>query len=442
MDHKRKLYAAKAAVVVTAFPFLLWAYEGGPDPGNAGVPGEGTCTSCHVGVVNSGPGRVTITLTSGSNYTPGVKQRVTVRVEDPDQRKWGFQLTARLTGNTTTQAGTFTPIDANTWVSCMDSNGLPVSQCRDGLRQFIQHESAGTNPGTTGGANFEFDWTPPATNVGNITLFAAGNAANNQRDNLGDRIYNSTLVVTPGVSGPKPSITSGGVVNGASFVSGIGPASWITIQGTELAGAQSIQEYSDGSYPTSAGGVSVTVNGKPAFLYFVSAGQLNVISPDDDNVGPVNVVVTRDGAASDAFSVQQTSFSPAFFEWPGKQAVATDPAFAFRAKAGTFAGLTTTPAKPGDVIILWGTGFGPTTPAIAAGRQVPSTEVHNLANAVTVTVGGVATEFVGAALAPGFSSLYQIAVKLGDATPEGDQPVVATIEGASSPAATILNIQR
>lgn len=446
-QHKRKLYAAKAAIVVLALPFLLYAFAGGPDPGNAGVPTDSsgrTCAQagCHVGTANSGAGRVAITLASGSTYTPGVTQRVAVRVEDPDQRRWGFQLTARVTSNTATQAGTFATVDGNTLVICANASLFEVN-CAPGLRQFAMHSESGTRAGTTQGATFEFDWTPPSTDVGSITFFVAGNAANNDGNNTGDRIYTTTLVVTPAASGPKPSITQGGVVNGASFLSGIAPASWITIRGTNLAGATSVQEYSGGSYPTSAGGVSATVNGKPAFLYFVSAEQLNLISPDDDSTGPMSVVITRSGVASDAFTVQQTRFSPAFFEWPGRQAVATDPAFAFRAKAGTFSTVTTTPAKPGDVLILWGTGFGPTEPVIAAGRQVPNTTpLHSITREIRVTVGNIPATVIGGALAPGFSSLYQIAIQLAAATPEGDQPVVVTIEGASSPPTTVLNIQR
>ena len=434
----RKIVVAKRLVIACAIPVLLYAFAAGPDPGKAGVPGESTCAECHGGAAGQGSVRITA---AGANYTPGVKQRLSVRVEDPNQRRWGFQLTARLASSATTMAGSFAPTDGNTQVVCALSNLFPTA-CRAGLLEYIEQTEAGSRAGTTGGATFEFDWTPPATDLGDIVLYAAGNAANNDRANTGDRIYTTTLRLSPAVSKPKPSITQNGVVNGASFAPGIAPATWITLRGTNLAPGTRNLEYSGGMYPTQADTVSATVNGKPAFLYFLSSEQLNLVSPDDTSTGSVQVVVTRDGVASDPMSVNLAGYSPAFFLWPGNQAVATDPSFNFRARAGTFPGATTIPVKPGDVIILWGTGFGPTDPVVAAGRQVPSDRIYNVAKAVRVTIGGVEATFIGAALAPGFSSLYQIAVQVPTSVSDGDQPVIATIEGVSSPSTTILTIQR
>ena len=99
---------------------------------------------------------------------------------------------------------------------------------------------------------------------------------------------------------------------------------------------------------------------------------------------------------------------------------------------GTFAGVTTVPAKPGDVIILWGTGFGPTSPAAPVGVQVPP-NAYPTANPVTVTVGGTNATVFGAALAPGFAGLYQVAIQIPSSAPDGDLPVVATVNGAQSP---------
>ena len=66
MERKTKLTIAKTAAIMSAIPFLLYAYEYGPDAGAAGVPGEtGTCNQlgCHVGTaVNGGGGSVTVTF--------------------------------------------------------------------------------------------------------------------------------------------------------------------------------------------------------------------------------------------------------------------------------------------------------------------------------------------------------------------------------------------
>lgn len=104
--------------------------------------------------------------------------------------------------------------------------------------------------------------------------------------------------------------------------------------------------------------------------------------------------------------------------------------------------MATVAAASGDVIILWGTGFGPTSPAAPAGMETPSGTTYNTANTVSVTVGGKSATVYGAALASGFAGLYQIAIQVPAGLANGDYPVVATINGASSPATTLLTVQQ
>src|SRR4029077_8275591 len=85
MQRQRKLYVAKAAVILGAIPLILWAYEYGPDPGYAGVPGENaSCATagCHTGTANSFSGSVKVAFPGGMTYTPGVKQHLTVTIAD------------------------------------------------------------------------------------------------------------------------------------------------------------------------------------------------------------------------------------------------------------------------------------------------------------------------------------------------------------------------
>jgi uncharacterized protein (TIGR03437 family) len=107
---------------------------------------------------------------------------------------------------------------------------------------------------------------------------------------------------------------------------------------------------------------------------------------------------------------------------------------------GTFAGVTTVAAKPGEVIVLWGTGFGPTTPATPVGVQVPA-NLYSTTNPVTVTVGGIPATVYAAALAPGFAGLYQVAMQIPASAPDGDLPVVAAINGAQSPSSTLITVK-
>src|SRR5712692_4955531 len=162
-----------------------FAHSYGPAARVTGAPGDSlrACTSCHAGTLNSGSGSVKILLQSGPVYIPGVKQRVVVQVSDPNQQRWGFQLTARLNSDLANgQAGDFTPVDNMTQVICEDNAPKP---CASGV-SFIEHTSAGTRNGTRNGGAFQFDWTPPATNAGPVTFYVAGNAANGNAASSGD----------------------------------------------------------------------------------------------------------------------------------------------------------------------------------------------------------------------------------------------------------------
>ena len=229
-----------------------------------------------------------------------------------------------------------------------------------------------------------------------------------------------------------------GVVNGASFQAGIGAGSWITINGANLAAKPDSWTVVNGVLPTMIDGVSVSVGGQPAYVEYVSPTQINALAPDIP-AGTVPVTVTTSNGTSQPVSAQLSAESPAFFQW-GSYAVATHQDFSLAVKNGTFPGATTVPAAPGDVIILWATGLGPTSPAAPAGMVTPSTTTYNTASTVSVTVGTATATVYGAALAPGYAGLYQIAIQIPASLANGDYPVVATINGASSPATTLITV--
>ncbi|HWQ56998.1 MAG TPA: choice-of-anchor V domain-containing protein [Bryobacteraceae bacterium] len=443
MERSRKVFWAQMVVIGAAVPILVWARSGGAEPGRAGVPGEGNCTGCHLGTaLNGGSGSVTVAFPGAMQYTPGVTQRLTVTVSDPAQRRFGFQLTARLAGDATRQAGSFASIDSNTQVLCSTNpfivEVLPPCPATAPL-QYVDHTSAAYREGRS---SFEFDWTPPATDVGPVTIYVAGNAANGNGNISGDHIYTRSFTLNPAqAGGTAPTIAS--AVNGASFQPVISPGAWVSIGGTNLAaGTRSwrADEIIDNVLPTALDGVSVTINGKPAAVAFISPTQLNVLSPPDTAAGPVPVVVTTASGTSTAFTVQMQAVAPAFFVWNNRYAVATRPDFSLVGPVGLFPGLTTTPARPGDVIVLWGTGFGATDPAAPAGRAV--TGLHNLVTPPAVRIGGLPAEYLGGALTPGSAGLYQIVVRVPEAVPEGDLAVVAEFPGAASPSNLFLTVQR
>ena len=424
-------------------PILLYADVDGADPKLTAAPGDDSraCTACHTGTsLNGGSGSVKINLPGDATYTPGVKQHITVQVSDSAQRRWGFELSARVASNASAgQAGDLVSTDSNTQVRC--SNGRSKPCATTAPLQFITHTLAGTRNGTTGGTTFEFDWMPPTTDVGTITLYAAGNAANGNNADTGDHIYTTKLDLAPqSVNVSKPSINADrGVVNGASFQVGIVQNSWIAITGTNLSTTTrtwTTAETSGGSLPTSLDGVSVTVNGKPAYVEFISATQINALAPADTNLGPVEVRVTTNGQTSDAVSATIVDFAPAFFSYDGKYLAATHADNSFLGKTGLFASApnSTTPAKPGETIVLYGTGFGPTSPAIAAGKVTD--QIAAITTPLTVTIGGSTAPVSFAGLVPPYAQLYQFNVQVPSNLPDGDHAVVAQIGGATSPASS------
>jgi len=195
------------AVAVTLCRGALLAYSSGAPPRCSGAPGDnpGSCTFCHRGLaLNGGQGSVKIVLQGGNSYTPGVTQHIMVQVSDPQQRRWGFQMSARLKSDLANgQAGDFKPSDGFTQVIC--DSGAPKPCSNDAMVQFIEHTLAGTRPGIAGGATFEFDWTPPPTDSGNVVLYVAGNAANGDSTPLGDHIYTSIVELTAASQSTPPA---------------------------------------------------------------------------------------------------------------------------------------------------------------------------------------------------------------------------------------------
>jgi uncharacterized protein (TIGR03437 family) len=208
--------------------------------------------------------------------------------------------------------------------------------------------------------------------------------------------------------------------------------SWVAIYGTDF--SVITRDWTDaitgGRLPTALSGVKVTIDGKPAAVYFISPTQINVQAPNA-TVGTVQVVVTNTGQVSDPATAQVRTYAPAFFQWgASKYAVTTrypDNAYI----GGPSLGQQWLAAKPGDTLILWATGFGPTNPQVPPGITV-STAAFTTAP-VTVVIGGVNAPVLGAALSAGLAGVYQVAIQIPPGITAGDARIQATIAGFSSP---------
>jgi len=254
--------------------------------------------------------------------------------------------------------------------------------------------------------------------------------------------YLDNVRLGPGASSTAPLPTIAGVANAAGAQAGVSPGTYLSIYGSNFAPANSewvpwSNYVTNGQLPTSLAGVSVSIGGTPAYIEYVSPGQINVLAP---NIGTGSTTVTVSTAAgtSHAFPVTSTAVQPAFFEW-GSYAVATDPSYHWLVKNGTFS-TPTAPAQPGETIILWGTGFGATTPPAPVGQATPPNQYS--VNGVTVSIGGQAATVLGTALSPGSAGLYQVAVTVPASLANGDYPVMATVAGVLSPAGVKLTVQQ
>src|SRR5713226_4671711 len=168
--------------------------------------------------------------------------------------------------------------------------------------EYMKHRWNGTRPGQHASADFAFDWTPPPATAGNVVVYVTANAANADGNTGGAHIYATTYTLKPASTVNRPAIAkTAGVVNGASFQAGICAGSWVTIQGTKVANSSRTwrtSEIVNGKLPTQLDGVSVQINGKPAYVEYISPTQINVQAPSDTAVGPVNVQVTNNGVTA------------------------------------------------------------------------------------------------------------------------------------------------
>jgi uncharacterized protein (TIGR03437 family) len=237
------------------------------------------------------------------------------------------------------------------------------------------------------------------------------------------------------LSGP-PVIAS--VLNGASFQPGIEAGSWVMIQGGNLSNttrAWATSDFVGENLPTSLDGVSVTIDGKPAFVEYVSPTQINVQAPSDSAVGTVNVVVTNNGEVSASATAQLQALAPAFFLSPG-----TNNVIASRLPGYALVGNSTVPAMPGDTLALWGTGFGATNPTVAAGATVSGAPV--VVTAPNVTVGGVSVPVISAVLTAGSAGLYQVTIELPATLPTGALAIRASVGGVQTQAGALLFVSQ
>jgi len=230
------------------------------------------------------------------------------------------------------------------------------------------------------------------------------------------------------------SIESGGVLPIWGVTNIIQPAELISIYGNNLA---NVTDYWNDDFPTTLGGVSVTIDGKPAYLLYVSPTQINLQAPDDTATGTVPVVVTSPNGTSTS-TVTLSPVAPAFCLFPQDYVAGiirrSDGTYDTLGPAGNSLGFPTVAAHAGDRVELYAVGLGPTTPAVPAGKAFSGKAPIN--DSISLYINNVAVKPAFAGLTS--AGLYQINVTVpAGVTPGNAVPVTITVGGVTSAQATL-----
>ena len=264
-------------------------------------------------------------------------------------------------------------------------------------------------------------------------------------DVLANDLYVTAYFVGQRAATSGPEIAEVANAEGESPI--IAPNTWVEIKGVNLAPAGfsspdcapgycwQASDFANRQMPTQLDHVSVTVNGKSAYVYYISPTQINVLTPPDAMSGRVQVVVTNNGAVSANFTAQAQTLSPSFFVFNGGPYVAATHADGTLLGPGSLYPGSTTPAKPGETIVLYANGFGQTSTPVISGSILQS---GTLSPQPVIKIGGTtATVQFAGLVSPGeFQFNVVVPASLGN----GDQPITAAYGGVSTQSGALITI--
>lgn len=441
-----------AALIANIGSVTILVNYSGVSSGGATFPinGPPAITSLSPAAATAGTAAFTLTV-NGTGFTSGVA--VT----------WnGTALTTKFVSATQLTASVAATLIASAGTVTIAVNSLSPITFPINAPPVITSLSPGTVAGTgapftlaltgTGfltGTTVQWNGTPLTTAYISATLLTAAVPAN-----LAAAAGTASIVaINPGggssvavklpITTSPPAVTPGGVVPLYSSISIIQAGSWISIYGNGLANGTYTWK---GDFPTALGGTSVKINNKPAYLWSVSPTQINLQAPNDTTAGTVNVVVTAPSGSTTS-TVTLAPYGPSFSLLPASNYAATviltpDGSGAYgggtydlAGPAGQFA-FNTRPVRQGETIELFGVGFGPTNPAIPAGKAYSGAAPTN--TPVTITIGGVPAKVLFAGMTQ--SGVYQLNVIV-PAVAKGDRTILASVGGIQTPASVLITVQ-
>jgi uncharacterized protein (TIGR03437 family) len=244
------------------------------------------------------------------------------------------------------------------------------------------------------------------------------------------------------VTAPPPVIQL--ISDAWDYGPGLAPGAWVTIWGSALAaGAPEAWNLTGSQLPTALDNVSVTFNGLPAVLSYVSSTLIDALAPAAIQAGPVQVVVTANGVSSAPFTVAATPTLPAVYALPeagGSRLFIT----AALAGTGTLIGNPATDprvaraAQPGDMLDLYMIGLGATQDPAQFITDSLFSAAAPVAAPIAVTIGGTPADVLFAGLiSPG---LYLVRIAVPPSVGAGAQPLQVSAGTAKSPASLFLMV--
>jgi uncharacterized protein (TIGR03437 family) len=239
---------------------------------------------------------------------------------------------------------------------------------------------------------------------------------------------NGSFDLTPTIQ----TVISAGAYGG--FTS-IAPATWIEIYGQNLALTTTgwTGDFQGNNAPISVGGTTVTVGGESLFIDYVSPGQVNGQVPSDVASGSQQVIVTTAAGSSAPFTINVNPLEPGLLAPPSFDINGTQYAVALFSDGfyvlppGLISDIASRRAVPGDVIMLYGIGFGPVSDNTLAG--VIDQAANQLNATLDISIGGVSAKIQYAGLTPGVVGLYQFNVVVPNISPNDKTPLVFSLNG-------------
>jgi uncharacterized protein (TIGR03437 family) len=229
---------------------------------------------------------------------------------------------------------------------------------------------------------------------------------------------------------PAATILPSGIVPVFSSVPMVQVGSWISVYGTNMANATALW---NGTFPTTLGGVTLTIDNLPAPLWFVSSGQINAQVPNVNVVGCVNVVLTTpNGTVNSQITIQPAQPSFSLLNSTYVVGEIPDPngsgaygsglnSYDLVGPSGAFS-FSTRPVKVGETVVLFGVGFGPTQPNVPAAQAYSGAAPAVYMPSVTIGGKNAQVAFAGEIGA----GLYQLNVVIPQVA-SGDQQIIATV---------------